>query len=281
MDQAAARRMRLLEILREQSGGREIGALAEMFQVDERTVRRDVEHLQELLMGVQGIEMRRGTVLPNRTGFSAGYFADQLGLEPAAKRAIAQAVVNSLSDNLAIALTAGSTTYAVAQEIRRAAIQQERPRNLIVFTNSLPALLEFIAAGISTGILGEVYNADDCAFHSHEFHSAFQPNIAIVGASGIVATPASGTLDLFSHRAEEAAFLKQLLKPVPEIFIAADGVKVGRRHPWSFSSGGILTGKHVRLFTSALTPEQREPLQRLAAQSSRSDARFTFEEVTP
>jgi DeoR/GlpR family transcriptional regulator of sugar metabolism len=281
MDQAAARRMRLLEILREESGGREIGALAEMFQVDERTVRRDVEHLQELLMGVQGIEMRRGTVLPNRTGFSAGYFADQLGLEPAAKRAIAQAVVNSLSDNLAIALTAGSTTYAVAQEIRRAAVQQERPRNLIAFTNSLPALLEFIAAGISTGILGEVYNADDCAFHSHEFHSAFQPNIAIVGASGIVAAPASGTLDLFSHRAEEAAFLKQLLKPVPEIFIAADAAKIGRRHPWSFSSGGVLTGKRVRLFTSALTPEQREPLQMLAAQSSRTDARFTFEEVTP
>jgi DeoR/GlpR family transcriptional regulator of sugar metabolism len=281
MDQAAARRMRLLEILREERGGKELGSLAVTFQVDERTVRRDVEHLQDLLMTVQGIEMRRGTVTPNRSGFSAGYFADQLELEPATKRAIAQAVVNSLSDNLAIALTAGSTTYAVAQEIRRAALEEERPRNLIAFTNSLPALLEFIAAGISTGILGEVYNADDCAFHSHEFHCAFQPGIAIVGASGIVAAPASGTLDLFSHRAEEAAFLKQLLKPVPEIYIAADAVKIGRRHPWSFSSGGVLSGKRVRLFTSSLSPEQREPLRTLAANSSRAEIRFTFEEVTP
>ncbi|MCC6729904.1 MAG: DeoR/GlpR transcriptional regulator [Chthonomonadales bacterium] len=280
-DQAALRRMRLLEELLGDGSAREIDDLAGRLGVDDRTIRRDVAALQELLAGVQGIALRRGRVHAAREGYAPGYFTDQLAHQRAEKEAIADAVVRSLGENLAIALTAGSTTYLVAREIRRATLAEQRPHNLIAFTNSLPALLELAAAGISTGAIGEVYNADDCAFHSHEFRSAFQASVAIVGASGVVPNPSAGAIDLFSHRAEEASFLKQLLAPIPEILIAVDATKVGRRHPWSFTSAGVLAGKSVCLFTSRLDDAHRDLLERLVASAHRSGLQFAYQETGP
>jgi DeoR/GlpR family transcriptional regulator of sugar metabolism len=215
-----------------------------------------------------------------RAGYSPGYFTDQLGRNAHSKQAIARAIVRSLSDDMAVALTAGSTTYAVAQEMRRAHVAGDPPHNLIVFTNSVPSLLELVAGGLSAGVLGEIYVADDCAFHTPEFHSAFQPSIAICGASGVLfslgANAGQGALELYSHRAEEAAFLKQLLASVPEIIIAADSAKLGRRHPWSFG-GATLDGKIVRLVTEALSDAQREELDALTERLLRRGTTLSIE----
>jgi DeoR/GlpR family transcriptional regulator of sugar metabolism len=278
-EQAAARRMRLLEELRSDGTGKELAAYAHLFDVDERTIRRDVDYLHEVIGGIEQVGLRRGKVFASRSGHGAGYFHGQLEHNQGPKEAIARAVVNSLADNLAIVLTAGSTTYYVAREIRRASVEEDRPRNLIAFTNSLPALYQLISAGVSTGVIGEVYNPDDSAFHAHEFRSAFQPSVGVVGASGVVANVASGSLDLFSHRAEEAAFLKQLLLPIPEIYVVVDASKLGHRHPWSFTSGGVLSGKAVTLFTSAISNGQRETLDQLTAESHRNGCRFTYVEA--
>lgn len=278
-EHAAARRMRLLEELRRDGNGKELGDYARAFDVDERTIRRDIDFLQEIIAGIEQVGLRRGKVFASRSGHGAGYFHDQLEHNQEEKQAIARAVVDSFHDNLAIVLTAGSTTYYIAREIRRASVEEDRPRNLIAFTNSLPALYELISAGASTGVIGEVYNPDDSAFHAHEFRSAFQPSVGVVGASGVVANAAAGSLDLFSHRAEEAAFLKQLLLPIPEIYVAVDASKLGRRHPWSFTSGGVLTGKSVTLFTSAIDNTQRETLEELTANAHRTGCRFTYVEA--
>jgi DeoR/GlpR family transcriptional regulator of sugar metabolism len=170
--------------------------------------------------------------------------------------------------------------------MRRAVVEGEPPHNLIVFTNSVPSLLELVAAGISTGVLGEIYSPDDCAFHTPEFRGAFQPSLAIVGASGVqfgasvaanvAASAPQGMLDLFSHRAEEAAFLKQLLAGVPEIVLVVDSTKLGRRHPWSFG-GGTLAGKSVRLVTDTLTDAQREELALVAARMARQDTTLHYQ----
>jgi DeoR/GlpR family transcriptional regulator of sugar metabolism len=277
-EQADSRRMRLIELLAESEEARELETLAADLHCDPRTIRRDLDLLQHLLQRVHGLEVRRGKVLVARAGYSPGYFTDQLDRNSAAKEKIARAIVATLPDNLAIALTAGSTPYAVAREMRRAAVEGGTPRNLIVFTNSVPSLLELVAAGISTGVLGEIYSPEDCAFHSPEFHSPFQPSLAIVGASGVLlGSPAAQSgLDLFSHRAEEAAFLKQLLAGVPEIILAVDSTKLGRRHPWSFG-GSLLNGKSVRLVTDALTPEQQEELTRLSERLAENGTAFRFE----
>ena len=277
-DQADTRRMRLMDLLAAGEEPQELERLAATLRCDVRTIRRDLDQLQRVLDRVHGLEVRRGKVLVARAGYSPGYFTDQLGRNAPAKEAIARAVVAGLGDDLAVALTAGSTPYAVAREIRRVAVEGGPPHNLIVFTNSVPSLLELVAAGVSTGVLGEIYSPEDCAFHTPEFHSAFQPSLAIVGASGVLfgAQTAQHGLDLFSHRAEEAAFLKQLLTSVPEIVIAADSTKLGRRHPWSFG-GPILAGKSVTLITDVLTDAQREELTQLTERLALIGVRFRFE----
>ncbi|MCW3052557.1 MAG: transcriptional regulator, DeoR family [Chthonomonadales bacterium] len=276
-DQADTRRMRLMDLLAASEEPQELEYLAVTLRCDVRTIRRDLDQLQRVLDRVHGLEVRRGKVLVARAGYSPGYFTDQLGRNATAKEAIARAVVASLGDDLAVALTAGSTPYAVAREIRRVTVEGGPPHNLIVFTNSVPSLLELVAAGVSTGVLGEIYAPEDCAFHTPEFHSAFQPSMAIVGASGVLfgAQTTLHGLDLFSHRAEEAAFLKQLLAGVPEIIIAADSTKLGRRHPWSFG-GSILAGKSVLLVTDVLTDQQREELTQLTERLALQGTRFQF-----
>jgi DeoR/GlpR family transcriptional regulator of sugar metabolism len=269
-EQAAARRMRLLEELAQTSGGKTLGAYAEQFEVDERTIRRDVDFLQDLVAGLGRIALQRGRVHAAPAGFGSGYFSLQVQEKQDPKLGIARAVVNGLRDNTAIALTAGSTTYYVAREIRRAHVESERPRNLIAFTNSLPALLELIGGGVNTGVIGEVYNADDCAFHSHELQT-----------SGVIPNPAQGTLDLFSHRGEEASFLKHLLAPIPELIVAVDASKIGHRHPWAFTNSAILTGKTVRLVTTSLADEHRDHLEQLTQSSYKIGCRFLYEETTP
>ncbi len=276
-EQAETRKMRILELLAASGEGSDIESLAEKMRCDSRTIRRDLESLQGLLRQVQGLEVRRGRATIARAGYSPGYFTSQLERNLAAKEAIAVAIVARLPDESAIALTAGSTTYAVAREIRRAVVAGESPHNPIVFTSSVPSLLELVSGGVAAGVLGEIYAPEDCALHSPEFRSTFQPGIAIVGASGILLNPLAGTLDLFSHRAEEAAFHKQLLADVPEIILAADCSKLGKRHPWNFG-GAILRGKTVRLVTDALTAEQRDNLDQITPELAKNGVQFTYEE---
>jgi DeoR/GlpR family transcriptional regulator of sugar metabolism len=274
--------MQLLEILAEAQEPQEIEALARKLRCDTRTIRRDLEQLESLLHSMQGIELKRGKVSAAREGFYSGYFGEQLQRGTEAKEAIARTVLTLLPENSAIALTAGSTNYTIAQHIKRAVIADCPPRNLIVFTNSLPVLQEMIVAHVSTGVLGEIFSDDDCAFHTPEFRSAFQPSIAIVGASGVLingnANPA--TLDLFSHRAEEAAFLKQLLKGIPEIIIAVDSTKIGKRHPWSFG-GSTLAGKSVCLVTDTLTSEQVTLLEGMPLRLKPQGIDFTYRVSQP
>jgi DeoR/GlpR family transcriptional regulator of sugar metabolism len=247
--------------------------------VDERTIRRDVDYLQGLLSSVRGIEVTRGRVYAGRDPYAPGYFADQVDTQKEAKQAIARHVANRLNDNVAVVITAGSTTFYVAREIRRAHVEGCHPRNLIALTNSLPALLELISGGVSTGVVGEVFNPDDRAFQSTELRTNFNPSVAIVGASGVVADPQAGDLKLFSHRAEEAAFMKQLLEPIPEIVVATDSSKVGRRHPWAFTDCRALTGKSVCLVTNEMDSAQRDSLVRLKDAALKNNWRFEFDEV--
>ncbi len=259
---ADARRLRLLELLVQADESYTVDELGDLLKCDGRTIRRDLDHLHELLQNCNGIEVRRGRAMVARTGYSPGYFTDQLEKNQIAKQQIAGAVLNLIRDGQAAALTAGSTTFEVAREIRRRSIEALPPANLIVFTNSVPSLLQLIAADISTGVLGEIYNDDDCAFHAPEYRSAFQPEVAIVGASGLTLNAAAGTIELYSHRAEEAAFLKQLLNTVPEVILAVDSHKIGRRHPWSFG-GSTLHNKRVRLVTDDISDAMQEEIDLL------------------
>ncbi len=277
-DNSDLRRMRLLEFLAAEGEEVELETLARKLDCDERTIRRDLDQLQELLAQVRGIEIRRGKVSVSRAGYSSGYFTDQLSRNADAKERIARKVVTLLPDGAAAALAAGSTPFAVARELRRTAVEGESPRNPIVFTNSLPALTELISAGISTGMIGEIYSPDDCAFHSTEYTGAFHPGVVIVGASGVVLTP--NALLLYSHRAEEAVFLKQWIARAPEIIVAADSEKLGRSHPWGFG-GDTLAGKRVRLVTEAIPDLWKRDLSRLTEGLAQKGTQLEILEAPP
>src|SRR5579872_1794494 len=100
-EHAAARRLRLLEALSRDQAGNDLLAYATEFEVDERTIRRDVDYLQDLLASVEQVGMRRGRLYATREGHGPGYFSDQLAHNQEIKRALARAVVETLTDNLA------------------------------------------------------------------------------------------------------------------------------------------------------------------------------------
>ena len=278
-DQAASRRLRILEDLIGSANGSDLEFFAAKYGVDDRTIRRDIDFIQQIATGISQISLIRGKVIASKDWTGAGYFGDQVERNLASKQAIARTVALSIEDNIAIGLTAGSTTFHVAREIRRRFVTDEQPKNLIAFTNSLPALSEFIGAGISTGILGEVYNEDDCAFHSHEYRSQFQPNLLIIGASGAVINLVGGSLELYSQRAEEAFFLKQLIAPVTRLVVVVDGSKIGNRHPWAFVNSSSLRGKHVKLVTSGVSGIAAVNLESLTKQAAQFDYEFEYEIV--
>ncbi|NLH98262.1 MAG: DeoR/GlpR transcriptional regulator [Chthonomonadales bacterium] len=275
-DTAHARRYRLLERLSERPDGLTLGELAEELGADERTIRRDADQIRDLLTHVPGIQLVRGRLKPGGSGAVASPTE-----RSTVKERMAEACLRRIEDGSAIVLTAGSTTLAVASAIRRAEMLDMPPRDLIVFTNSLPALLDLVAAGVSTGVLGEVYNPRDLAFHSQELRTRFQASLAVVGASGIVPDVAAGYVSLCSDRVEEAAFMRQVLAPIPEIVVVADASKIGRRHPWSFTSEGLLVGKSVHLITTPLERAQSEALAGAAEAGRRLGVSLSFEEVHP
>lgn len=275
---SSARKFELLELLASSPEGLTLAEAAERLGVDERTVRRDVDALQELLPRVGQVQLVRGRI-------KAGpwVFPDSEPYEPDpsahVKARLANAAVKHIPDGSAIVLTAGTTTLAVARELRRAHLTGTPPRDVIVFTNSLPALLQFVSAGISTGVLGEVYTPTDSAFHSHELRTRFQASLAVVGASGIILDASASTVSLCSDRVEEAAFMRQLLVNVPEILVVAEAAKIGRRHPWPFTSDGLLTGKHLHIVTTSLQRRQRDALAAVADGAVRTGWSLTYEEV--
>lgn len=279
MDSSGARRYALLEMLAGASDGVTLSEAADRLSVDERTVRRDVEALQDLFALVEGVNLVRGKLCAVPARAFAHPLGDAKKLRDSAKAAMARAAVRRIQDGAAVVLTAGTSTLAVAAELRRAQVMGERPRDPIVFTNSLPALLELVAGGISTGVVGEVYSPPDRAFHTHEVRTRFHASLAVVGASGIILEPAAGGLSLCSDRIEEAAFMRQLLAPIPEILVVAEAAKIGKHHPWSFTSDGLLLGKRVHIVTTPLQRSQSDALAALVEGGRRAGMTMTYEEV--
>ena len=261
-DLTASRRMRLLDTIRSENQGIDLADCAMRLGVDERTIRRDVEYLQEMLEDVQQVEIRRGYIYAKSATHETGYFEVQSAQRTQEKEAIAREIAASLPDHAAIALTAGSTNFRIAREICRKEIDPDTRLNLIVFTNSLPALQELTHAGVDTGVLGEIYNAEDQAFHSADFHSAFQPGLLIVGASGAV-VETDGSLQLYSHRSEEAVFLRQLIQRAPQVIVALDSSKIGKIHPWPFAGNSSFAGKKVVLYTTSMDQPRLHSLENL------------------
>jgi DeoR/GlpR family transcriptional regulator of sugar metabolism len=110
------------------SGAATVADLAEGLGVSEMTIRRDLGVLaaQQLVEKVHG-----GAVLAKR-GAAEPHFATKRRINAAAKAAIAEAAVAMIDDGMTVALSAGTTTWQVAQRLRGGVV-----RDLTFVTNSL------------------------------------------------------------------------------------------------------------------------------------------------
>lgn len=139
-----ARRSRLTELLLER-GYLPISDLCEELGVSEATARRDLSALES----EERITRTYGGALGE---FNATFtsFRERLREGTDAKGSIARTAVSLVKRGMCIYLDAGTTAFAIAQELRRF-----RPENLTIVTNNL-ALLETLGSlsGAKTILLG-------------------------------------------------------------------------------------------------------------------------------
>lgn len=121
---AQQRQVRILAELR-RSGAVKVAELTELLGVSDMTVRRDLEQL-----AAEGVarKVHGGAILAGQVAFEPGFAAKSQLAQPA-KQAIAERAATLIRPGAAIALSAGTTTWAMASSI--AAI-----RGLTVVTNS-------------------------------------------------------------------------------------------------------------------------------------------------
>ncbi|MEV1007040.1 DeoR/GlpR family DNA-binding transcription regulator [Streptomyces sp. NPDC049881] len=110
---AGQRRALILEEVRRR-GGIRVSELTRMLQVSDMTVRRDLDVLarQGALEKVHGGAVPVAEQRTHEPGFEA-----KSSLEPSAKSAIARSAAALASPGSAVALSGGTTTYAVAREL--------------------------------------------------------------------------------------------------------------------------------------------------------------------
>lgn len=125
---ARQRQERILAEVR-QHGGARVSDLVELLGVSDMTIRRDIEALarQDLVVRVHGGATAVGAHSTEEPGFAA-----KSGLAQEEKAAIAAAAARLVGPGASVALSAGTTTYAVARELLGV-------ENLTVVTNSPPA----------------------------------------------------------------------------------------------------------------------------------------------
>jgi DeoR/GlpR family transcriptional regulator of sugar metabolism len=125
---APQRHAHILDRLRAEGAVRVSELMAEL-EVSDMTVRRDLE-----LLATQGhlVKVHGGATLLRDSAVHEPFFATKRTLERDAKMAIARAAAALVEPGMAVAISAGSTTYEVSR--RLASI----PR-LTVVTNSVPA----------------------------------------------------------------------------------------------------------------------------------------------
>lgn len=210
------RQAALLEAVREQ-GSASIEALAQRFQVTLQTVRRDVSLLASagLLARFHG-----GVRVPGSTTENIGYLQRQR-LNHEAKRRIAAAVADRVPDDCSLIVNIGTTTEAIAEELRR------RRKGLRVITNNLnvaailsdrPGFEVIVAGGMvrsrDRGIIGEA---------TVDFIRQFRVDIGLIGISAI---EIDGTLRDFDYR--EVKVARAIVESSRQVWLAADHSKFNR-----------------------------------------------------
>lgn len=233
---ATKRQTRILEIVREE-GFASIEHLARHFDVTQQTVRRVVNQLcdQGLLRRIHG-----GVSLPVQNQNLA--YGSRQGLNPDAKRRIAQAVSNFIPDGASLMVGLGTTPEYVAQAL-------SNRQNLRIITNNLNVAAAFarnpdVEITIAGGTL-RPFDRDVIGDAAVRFFSGFKADIGIFGVGGI---DEDGTLLDFASGEVQAR--QAIVANCRTALLVADASKFGRN---ATVRGGHLSDCH-HFFTDRPLP---------------------------
>jgi len=241
----AFRHRDILEIARK-NGKVTVEGLAQHFGVTLQTIRRDLSDLAEegRLERVHG-----GAMLPSSTS-NIGYEQRRV-LNAKAKTAMAKSCANRIPNNISLFLNIGTSTEAVARELRN-------HRNLLVVTNNMNVAnilaetqeCEVVVTGgnlrrADGGLVGKL---------ATETILQFKFDLAIIGCSAL-----DEDGDLLDFDIQEIGVSQTILQQSRRTFLVADASKLKRSAPARIAS----LSEVDTLFTDAPLPD---PLPRKCAE---------------
>lgn len=213
-----ARRSRLTELLLER-GYLPISELCEELDVSEATARRDLSALES----EERITRTYGGALGE---FNATFtsFRERLREGTEAKGLIARTAVSLIKPGMSVYLDAGTTAFAIAQELRR-----HLPERLTLITNNL-ALLETLGSlpGAKTILLGGQLLERQSVLLGNEAvkaASAQDINIAFLSAQGMT------DQGLWNSQRDIIRLQKAVMKRATRSCFCLDRSKLGRTAP--------------------------------------------------
>ncbi|MGJ8603810.1 MAG: DeoR/GlpR family DNA-binding transcription regulator [Marivita sp.] len=232
----AFRHRDILEIARK-DGKVTVEGLAQHFGVTLQTIRRDLSELAEdgRLERVHG-----GAMLPSSTS-NIGY-EERRVLNAGAKAAMAKACAARIPNNISLFLNIGTSTEAVARELRK-------HRNMLVVTNNMN-IANILAETQECEVVvtgGNLRRADGGLVGklATETILQFKFDLAIIGCSAL-----DRDGDLLDFDIQEVGVSQAILQQSRKTFLVADASKLKRNAPARIASLSAID----TLFTDASLP---------------------------
>lgn len=198
------------------TGRESIAALAERLHVSDETVRR---HLKDLVEQGAVHRVYGGVVLAG--ALAEPPFSRRIKERVAAKRAIATAVAEQVSDGMTLLIDSGSTTTYVAEAL-------QRKSGLTVVTNSIEIARALLGRGdCAVHLTGGALRADIGAAVGHEaieMIKEFRGDLAILSIGAVDAKDGYMDFDI-----DEARIARTMIDRADRVIVAADAWKFTAR----------------------------------------------------
>lgn len=240
----------ILERVR-QDGGVRVSDLVDELGVSDMTIRRDLELLAE-----QGLvdKVHGGATAVEPLSTAEPGFAAKSGLQQAEKRAIATAVRDLIGPGEALAISAGTTTHAVAEAL--VAVE-----GLTVVTNSVPVAEAFREGGAGQTVIltGGMRTPSDALVGPVAVAAltGIHVDTAILGVHGMHPRSGFTTPNLLEAEANRA-----LIRASQRLIVVADHTKWG---VVGMSTMAELADADVLVTDDALPADARKPLEEAVA----------------
>lgn len=208
-------RQKKLSELISRHGECSIELLAQELGVSDMTIRRD---LQVLADAGKVIRTHGGAAMGDRVSFEFK-FLERTEEHRQGKEAIAKTAASRVEDGQAVLLDSGTTTLAVASELKA-------KQNLTVITTSLPIAARLQFSSLSVLLLGGYLrdSSPDLAGAMTESNlDSLRADIAFLGTQGI-----DSDGNLYQATPELASLVSRMSQSAKVVYVVADGSKLGK-----------------------------------------------------